>query len=108
MRIGLDVSGGDFAPKVNLDGLKLAMSELPSCIFYLFGDSEEIKAHPSYLGIDEDRVKLVHAPEQITFKDNPTRAILRKPKSSISVGLHYLSTRKIDVFSEQETLEQCL
>ena len=99
MRIGLDVSGGDFAPKVNLDGLKLAMSELPSCIFYLFGDSEEIKTHPSYEGIDEDRVKLVHAPEQITFKDNPTRAILRKPKSSISVGLHYLSTRKIDVFS---------
>lgn len=99
MRIGLDVSGGDFAPKVNLDGLKLAMSELPSCIFYLFGDIEEIKAHPSFPGIDEDRVKLVHAPEQITFKDNPTRAILRKPKSSISVGLHYLSTRKIDVFS---------
>ncbi|MDO7609531.1 MAG: phosphate acyltransferase PlsX [Crocinitomicaceae bacterium] len=99
MRIGLDVSGGDFAPKVNLDGLKLAMKELPSCTFYLFGNKEEVLEHPSFIDVDQERVQVVHAPEQITFKDNPTRAILRKPKSSISVGLNWLSTRKIDVFS---------
>ena len=99
MRIGLDVSGGDFAPKVNLEGLKLAMEELPSCTFYLFGNKEEVLAHPSFIDVDQERVQVIHAPEQITFKDNPTRAILRKPKSSISVGLNWLSTRKIDVFS---------
>jgi glycerol-3-phosphate acyltransferase PlsX len=99
MRIGLDVSGGDFAPKVNLDGLKLAMKELPSCSFFLFGDKEKIITHPSFVEINKERVKLVHAPEQITFKDNPTRAILKKPKSSIAVGLNWLATRKIDVFS---------
>ena len=99
MRIGLDVSGGDFAPKVNLDGLKLAMNELPSSTFFLFGNKQEIIEHPSFVEIDKTRVKLVHAPEQITFKDNPTRAILKKPKSSIAVGLNWLSTRKIDVFS---------
>jgi glycerol-3-phosphate acyltransferase PlsX len=99
MRIGLDVSGGDFAPKVNLDGLKLAMNELPSSTFFLFGNKEEISTHPSFVDLDKERVKLVHAPEQITFKDNPTRAILKKPKSSIAVGLNWLSTRKIDVFS---------
>tara|TARA_B100001115_G_scaffold183022_1_gene180703 strand:+ start:370 stop:1305 length:936 start_codon:yes stop_codon:yes gene_type:complete len=99
MRIGLDVSGGDFAPKVNLDGLKLAMNELPSSTFFLFGNKEEIIRHPSFVEINKDRVKLIHAPEQITFKDNPTRAILKKPKSSIAVGLNWLSTRKIDVFS---------
>ncbi len=99
MRIGLDVSGGDFAPKVNLDGLKLAMKELPNVDFFLFGNKEAILNHPSFVDIDEHRVQLVHAPEEITFKDNPTRAILKKPKSSISVGLNWLSTRKIDVFS---------
>ena len=99
MRIGLDVSGGDFAPKVNLDGLKLAMNELPSSTFFLFGNKEQINTHPSFVEIDKERVKLIHAPDQITFKDNPTRAILKKPKSSIAVGLHWLATRKIDVFS---------
>ena len=99
MRIGLDVSGGDFAPKVNLDGLRLAMNELSTSTFFLFGNEEEIKAHPSFVDVDKDRVRLIHAPEQITFKDNPTRAILKKPKSSIAVGLNWLSTRKIDVFA---------
>ena len=99
MRIGLDVSGGDFAPKVNLDGLKLAMKELPNVDFFLFGNKEVILNHPSFADIDKHRVQLVHAPEEITFKDNPTRAILKKPKSSIAVGLNWLSTRKIDVFS---------
>ena len=71
MRIGLDVSGGDFAPKVNLDGLKLAMKELPSCTFYLFGNKEEVLEHPSFIDVDKERIQVVHAPEQITFKDNP-------------------------------------
>ena len=99
MRIGLDVSGGDFAPKVNLEGLKLAMQELPTASFFLFGDIEKVKDHPSFSNIDLSRVQLINAPDQITFRDNPTRAILKKPKSSISVGLNWLSTRKIDVFS---------
>ena len=99
MRIGLDVSGGDFAPKVNLEGLKLAMQELPTASFFLFGDIEKVKDHPSFSNVDLSRVQLINAPDQITFRDNPTRAILKKPKSSISVGLTWLSTRKIDVFS---------
>ncbi len=99
MRIGLDVSGGDFAPEVNLEGLKLAMKELPTASFFLFGDKEQVEAHASFSDIDLSRVQVVHAPDQITFRDNPTRAILKKPKSSISVGLNWLSTRKIDVFS---------
>jgi glycerol-3-phosphate acyltransferase PlsX len=99
MRIGLDVSGGDFAPKVNLEGLKLAMQELPAASFFLFGDIEKVKEHPSFSDVDLSRVQLINAPDQITFRDNPTRAILKKPKSSISVGLTWLSTRKIDVFS---------
>jgi len=99
MRIGLDVSGGDFAPKVNLEGLKLAMQELPAASFFLFGDKEQVESHASFSDVDLSRVQVIHAPDQITFRDNPTRAILKKPKSSISVGLNWLSTRKIDVFS---------
>ena len=42
MRIGLDVSGGDYAPTANLDGVALAMAVLTDSTFYLFGDEEEI------------------------------------------------------------------
>ena len=99
MRIGLDVSGGDFAPTANLDGVFLAMQELPETIFFLFGDQEQITKHKSFDNLDLERVKVINAPQTISYNDHPARAVLKKPKSSIAVGLNYLSTRKIDVFS---------
>ena len=99
MRIGLDVSGGDFAPTANLDGVFLAMQELPESIFFLFGDQEQITKHKSFDNLDLERIKVVNAPQTISYNDHPARAVLKKPKSSIAVGLNYLSTRKIDVFS---------
>jgi len=39
MRIGLDVSGGDFAPEANLAGALLAFAELPQDVrIFLIGD----------------------------------------------------------------------
>tara|TARA_Y100001933_G_scaffold81579_1_gene82982 strand:- start:459 stop:1394 length:936 start_codon:yes stop_codon:yes gene_type:complete len=99
MRIGLDVSGGDFAPTANLDGVFLAMQELPESTFFLFGDQEQITNHKSFDNLDLERIKVVNAPQTISYDDHPARAVLKKPKSSIAVGLNYLSTRKIDVFS---------
>ena len=99
MRVGLDVSGGDFAPTANLDGVALAMQILTESTFYLFGNQEEILKHKSYDKLDKERVVLVNAPQTISYHDHPARAVLKKPKSSISVGLNWLSTRKIDVFS---------
>lgn len=99
MKIGLDVSGGDFAPTANLDGVALAMSELTDSTFYLFGDKKEIAVHPSFKSLDKERVVFVNAPQKISYHDHPARAILKKPKSSIAVGLQWLSTRKIDVFA---------
>ena len=99
MRIGLDVSGGDFAPTANLDGVFLAMQELSEAIFFLFGDQEQITNHKSFDNLDLERIKVVNAPQTISYNDHPARAVLKKPKSSIAVGLNYLSTRKIDVFS---------
>ena len=64
-----------------------------------FGNQEEILKHESYQKLDEKRVVVVNAPQIISYHDHPARAVLKKPKSSISVGLNWLSTRKIDVFS---------
>ena len=91
MRIGLDVSGGDYAPTANLDGVVLAMAELTDSTFYLFGDKEEIENHPSYKKLSEHRTVIVHAPEKISYNDHPARAVIKKPESSIAIGLQWLS-----------------
>ena len=99
MRIGLDVSGGDYAPTANLDGVALAMAVLTDSTFYLFGDEEEILNHPSYKKLRNEQVVIVHSPEVISYNDHPARAVIKKPKSSIAIGLQWLSTKKIDAFA---------
>ena len=99
MRIGLDVSGGDYAPTANLDGVALVMAVLTDSTFYIFGDEEEILNHPSYKKLRNEQVVIVHSPEIISYNDHPARAVIKKPKSSIAIGLQWLSTKKIDAFA---------
>jgi glycerol-3-phosphate acyltransferase PlsX len=100
MRIGIDISGGDFAPEANLDGAILALRELPSHVrLILIGDESVINAGLSLRNVDINSVDIVHAPDVITFHDHPTRAIPKKPQSSIAVGFELLSKGDIDVFA---------
>jgi glycerol-3-phosphate acyltransferase PlsX len=100
MRIGIDISGGDFAPEANLDGAMMALRELPSHVrLVLIGDESVIKSGLALRDIDLKLVDVVHAPDVITFHDHPTRAIPQKPQSSIAVGFELLSKGEIDVFA---------
>jgi glycerol-3-phosphate acyltransferase PlsX len=100
MRIGLDVSGGDFAPEANLDGAILAQRELPDYVkIFLIGDAPVISNWLNSREISSGVFEIVHAPDVITFHDHPTRAIPQKPNSSIAVGFEMLSSGKLDVFA---------
>jgi glycerol-3-phosphate acyltransferase PlsX len=100
MRIGLDVSGGDFAPEANLDGAILAQRELPDYVkIFLIGDEPVISNWLNSREISSGVFEIVHAPDVITFHDHPTRAIPQKPNSSIAVGFEMLSSGKLDVFA---------
>lgn len=100
MRIGLDISGGDFAPDANLSGVVLALNDLPSNVqLVLLGDEPTISNWLKEKQCDISKIEIVHAPETITFNDHPTRAIPKKPNSSIAVGFELLSKGTIDVFA---------
>jgi glycerol-3-phosphate acyltransferase PlsX len=100
MRIGLDVSGGDFAPDANLSGAILALSDLPSnAHIVLLGDELRISNWLKEKSFNASKIEIVHAPEVITFNDHPTRAIPKKPNSSIAVGFELLAKGALDVFA---------
>lgn len=100
MRIGIDVSGGDFAPEANLAGLLLAQEELPSYTqLVLLGDEQIIFDWLENRNVSKDKFEVIHAPEVITFHDHPTRSITKKPNSSIAVGFELLAKGNIDVFA---------
>ena len=100
MNIGLDVSGGDFAPRVNLLGAIQANTVLNGkSRIYLFGNEHEIISGLRELESEPSAFEIIHAPEVIGMEDHPARAFSRKPNASLSIGFEYLSEGKIDAFA---------
>ena len=100
MKIGLDVSGGDFAPQATIDGALLAKKELGNDVtIVLFGDELVIQKELASRAQSADLFEIIHAPEVITYHDHPTRALPKKPNSSIAVGFEKLAKGLIDVFA---------
>jgi phosphate acyltransferase len=99
MHIGLDITGGDFAPDATLSGALLAVEVLPtSCRLVLIGDQSEIINGLIDRGANPERFDIVHAPDSIAMGDNPTKAFASKPNSSISVGFQLLKETKTQAF----------
>ena len=100
MRIGLDVMGGDFAPSATIKGAVLAQQELANMhTFVLIGDESTIKAELVLENADSNNFEIVDAPDQIGMGEHPTKAFVKKPKSSISIGFHLLKEGLIDGFA---------
>lgn len=100
MNIGLDISGGDFAPNANVLGALHAISELPEHVkISLIGKREEIDRVLGTKTYDQSRIDVIDADEVITMHDHPTRAIPQKPNSSISIGFELLSKGELDSFA---------
>jgi glycerol-3-phosphate acyltransferase PlsX len=100
MRIGLDVMGGDFAPVAAIDGAILAAKELSNDDkIVLIGQEPAIRSILHERGCDAALFEIVHAPEIIEMGEHPTKALAKKPESSIGVGFHMLKHKKIDAFA---------
>lgn len=100
MRIGLDVMGGDFVPQNPLQGVALALPNLPSEVeVWVIGPPELIEPALAKYGLaNQAQVRVMPASEVITMGDNPTRAIVQKADSSINVGIQALKEGRLDAF----------
>lgn len=100
MKIGLDIMGGDYAPKNCLDGAIMALESLPKHVkIVLIGDSEQAKTYIKEQGIAEDAFNFVHTTEVIQMGEHPTKAIAQKPNSSIAVGFKLLKENELQCFA---------
>ena len=100
MKIGIDIMGGDFAPKATIGGVILAHKELPSDIqLCLFGDEKIIAFCLIEAGYNPKNFKIFHAPEIIGMGEHPTKAFNQKLHSSIVLGFEMLKKNKIDAFA---------
>ena len=100
MKIGLDIMGGDFAPKATVLGAIAAQQALsPDQKIVLFGDKEQALPILAEQGVNPDVFEFVHTTDFIGMGEHGTKSVLQKPNSSISLGYQYLKDGKIDSFA---------
>ena len=100
MKIGLDIMGGDFAPKAAVLGAIAAQKTLSADqTIVLFGDKTQALPFLAEQGVSPDIFEFVHTTEMIGMGEHGTKSVLQKPNSSISLGFQYLKDGKIDSFA---------
>ncbi len=100
MKIGLDTMGGDYAPKAAVLGAIEAYKALsPTEHLVLIGDKDIAVSILKENDFNPDHFEFVHTTEVIGMGEHPTKAIVQKPDSSISVGFKLLKEDAIQAFS---------
>jgi len=100
VRIGLDIMGGDYAPRTTVGGAVLAAKELPAgARLVLFGDRDQIIPLLHENKAKEEDFDIVHTTEVIEMAESPLKSINQKPNSSIGLGFQQLKSKEIDAFA---------
>ena len=100
MKIGLDIMGGDYAPKATVLGAIAAYKALSANQqLVLIGDKEQAVSILQENNVSPDHFEFVHTTEVIGMGEHPTKAIVQKPDSSIAVGFKMLKEGSIAAFS---------
>lgn len=98
MRIFVDAMGGDFAPKVAVEGAAEALRAMPELHVVLAGVKEAMEPYLGSLNHAAGRVKLVETPEVISNHDAPVMAVRQKKGSGIVMGMLALKEKEVDGF----------
>jgi phosphate acyltransferase len=100
MKIGLDIMGGDFAPQATVLGAIAACKALSADQkLVLIGDKEVAVSILHENNFSPDHFEFVHTTEVIGMGEHPTKAVVQKPDSSISVGFQLLKSGELQAFS---------
>ena len=103
MRIVLDVTGGDNAPDINLEGAIEALGMFPDVEIILAGEKDAIEAALAQKYATQltdgkrERLSVVDAPEVITPEEHPVMA-LRKKNSPFCVGMDLVRRKEAEAF----------
>lgn len=99
MKIGIDIMGGDFAPKAALKGIQQVLPELPGNIqLIILGDEAIAKEYLSESQFDHPQLDIIPTTEVIEMGESPTKSFGQKPNSSIAKGFEKLKQESLDVF----------
>ena len=99
MKLGLDIMGGDFAPRCTVEGAVSALKEIGAGNrIVLLGPEDLIKAELRRHDVSSDRFDIVNCSDCIHMEEKPLKALAEKPNSGIAAGFRLLSQGELDAF----------
>lgn len=98
MRIFLDATGGDDAPKAPVLGAIEALRAHPGLSITLAGPENELNALLTDCADVRGRLTVLDAPETITNHESPVIGVRRKTKSAIVLGMLAVKNKEADGF----------
>ena len=81
--IAIDGLGGDHAPDIVVEGLRLNAERNPDISYIITGPIERMKAAFGSLKIDGDRISYVDAPDHVAMNAKPSQAVRQGRNSSL-------------------------
>ena len=96
MKVAIDVMGGDFGPRVAVEGAIRASQEYQSEVL-LVGVEDLIKKEFDSLPHSQAKVTIINASESIAMEEG-LLSIRRKKKSSIRIGAELVKAKEADAF----------
>jgi glycerol-3-phosphate acyltransferase PlsX len=100
LRLGIDIMGGDYAPRETTLGAIAAYHELPKDVkLVLIGNKDEMLPYFNEQSVPESAFEIIHTTEVIEMNEHPTKSFQKKPGSSLAAGFHLLKEGKLDAFS---------
>jgi glycerol-3-phosphate acyltransferase PlsX len=96
MKVAVDAMGGDFGPKVTVEGAIKASQELDIEIL-LVGSETRVRREFDRLDSSNANITIVNASEEISMSEG-ILSFRKKKKSSIRIGAQLLKEKKADAF----------
>ena len=98
IRVAVDGMGGDYAPRVVVEGAVLAANDFSELEIILVGQPDVLKRELNRHKVLGGKILIEPAAEVIGMGDSPVQAIKKKKNSSILVSVNLLKERKADAF----------
>ncbi len=97
MKILVDASGGDYAPREVVKGAIKAAADFKDIEIALVG-SKSLLHILAGKHLTKHNITIIDAPQTIEFHEHPVEAVKKKPQSSIVVGIKHLRDADGDAF----------
>ena len=97
MKIAIDAMGGDFAPKVVVEGAKTALEAFSDLeTLYLVGDEAQIQPLVTEYALPSDRIEIVHTDEMVEMHESGAKMLRKKKKASITLTADLVKKGVVD------------